>query len=678
MPGTSSVSGLISGLQTSDIISKMMEIAKRPQTKMKSDKADAQLRLATWQDLNMRILAVKGKADSIAVSGAFQNCQANSGDMSVLQATAGTGATPGTYYLKVNKRAQGHQLAALSSGAPATAFTSTAANIGTGDVRFSFTNDHNKDFTVAIDSANNTLMGLRDAINRADKGVQASIINSGSASSPAYQLLLTSQDTGDVSQFTVNADPTITMDFSSIVQNGTDAEIQFGGGGDGSTPITVKKNSNTITDLIPGVTLNIVNPDPTKTIKLDVTRGTSVIKSSIQDFVAQYNDLSDAISAQFVYDAANDVSQPLMGNWDLQSVQMSLSSIIGGRVSGVDTHFNALAAIGITQDTEGHLQIDDAAISKALDGNLEDVSKLFASNLKSDSTYVSILSSSPATQTSPAAGWDINITQAARQAQVTAANAFTVNADTDETLTLYTSSASTKNITLSKGWSLDRVVSEVNKYSKDTGATAVATKADGTVSTNSAENTFLTLRSVRYGSDSQVHAYSNLSNQTGNSTGLGNKLVSTTDDMTGESGTGTGLRGLDVAGTINGEHCTGKGQTLATDSTDPRSAVKGLSLLITSTSTLASKVYFTKGIATSLRDTLINLTSITGAVTKAQDSCNTEMADIDKSIATLSERLQAQEDKIYAQFDAMEAQLARLQQQGSYLTQQFAAMNKSS
>jgi flagellar hook-associated protein 2 len=675
MPGTGSISGLISGLQTDTIISKMMDLAKRPQAKMQADKTDAQLRLATWQDLNTRVLAVKSKADSIAVSGAFDNCQANSSDMSVLQASAGIGASPGTYYLKVNTRAQGHQLAGLASGTPATAFTSTAADIGTGDVRFSFGLDHSKDFKVSIDSANNTLMGLRDAINRAGGGVQASIINSGSTSSPAYQLLLTSQDTGDVSQFTIGADPTINVDFSSIVQKGTDAEIQFGADGAGGTPITVKKSTNTITDLIPGVTLNIVNPDPSKTIKLDVVKGTGAIKSSIQDFVSQYNDLSDAINAQFSFDTTSKTSQPLMGNWDLQSVQMSLSSIIGSSVSGVDKHFSALATIGITQDTSGHLQIDDAALSKALNNNLGDVSRLFASGMKSDSTYVSMLSSSSATQASPAAGWDVNITQAARQAQVTAANAFTNPLGADETLSIYANSAGTKTISLDQGWSLDRVVAEINKNSTETGATAIATKQDGTVSANSDENTYLTIRAVRYGSDSVVHAYSSLSNSTGNTTGLGNKLVSATDP-TGESGTGTGLLGLDVVGTINGKNCTGSGQSLTADPTDSKSAVKGLSLLITSTTTLASKVYFTKGIATSLRDTLINMTSTTGAITKAQDSCTTEMSDLDKSIADMSDRLQTQQDKLYAQFNAMESQLAELQQQGNYLTQQFTAMNK--
>lgn len=174
MPGTSSISGLISGLQMDTIISKMMDLAKRPQAKMQADKTDAQLRLATWQDLNTRILAVKTTADSIAVSGAFENCQANSSDLSILQATAGAGASSGTYYLTVKSRAQSHQISGLSSGSPATAFTSTTADVGTGDVNFTFASDPTENFTVSIDGANNTLMGLRDG-QSARGGVRAAI-----------------------------------------------------------------------------------------------------------------------------------------------------------------------------------------------------------------------------------------------------------------------------------------------------------------------------------------------------------------------------------------------------------------------------------------------------------------------------------------------------------------------
>ncbi len=81
--------------------------------------------------------------------------------------------------------------------------------------------------------------------------MQASIINSGTAMSPAYQLVLSTTDTGAASQFTVNADAGIKVDFSTIDPEGPTRRLRWGGG-DGTTPITVSKNTNSFDDLIPG------------------------------------------------------------------------------------------------------------------------------------------------------------------------------------------------------------------------------------------------------------------------------------------------------------------------------------------------------------------------------------------------------------------------------------------
>jgi len=264
--------------------------------------------------------------------------------------------------------------------------------------------------------------------------------------------------------------------------------LTLGGGGDGTTPITVSKDSNSFNDLIPGVTLNVINPDKDTTVEIDVTANTDGIKGSIQDFVTAYNNLSDALSQQSTYDSSSSQGGTLLGDWDLQSVQMSISDIVGGNRAGLNKNLNSLAAIGITQDTSGHLQIDDTALSNALNNNLTDVSYLFSSNMTSDSAAISFAASTSDTQASPAAGWNVNVTQAARQAQITAGAAMTTNLTADETLniTLASDSTKVKAITLNAGWSLSRVVTEINNYSDVTGASAVATDATGNVSSEPA------------------------------------------------------------------------------------------------------------------------------------------------------------------------------------------------
>jgi len=660
MSGTMSIGGVASGLKTDEIIAKVMEYARRPQTKLQNNMVLAQQQLQAWQAMNTRILALKIKCDSIANSAGFELKRATSSNMDIVVPIAGETAPVGTYYLKVNSRAQSHQVASET-------FNSVETDVGTGTVEFSFSQDATKDFSVTVDSANNTLAGLRDAINRAEKGIQAVIINSGSDTDPSYQLLVSADETGAASEFTVStaglAGGTQTPNVNQIVQQGDDAEIVFG---EGAGAITVSKTANTITDLIPGVTLSIGNPDPEKTVKVSIARDTSSVKNAIEAFVQQYNDLSAAIESEFAYDSETGDSGMLLGSTQLQLVQASIGSVISQSVTGVSTSFSVLSSVGITLDTEGKLQIDDAILTEALDDNPTDVMKLFAAKLTSESTYVSYVSANSDTKASGAAGWTVDVTQAARRAQVTAAVPVSAPLDQNETLTI-----NSKTISLTAGMSLTEVINKINEYSSETGVSALSTGAGG-----SGSGSYLTLRHIRHGSKQDFTAYSSLSNGSGNTSGLGHSVVSGADPD-GETGTGVGWSGLDVEGTINGERATGNGQILKADPEDSDSDIKGLVLNVTTSSPLSTKAYYTKGIGVTLRDMIVNMTSSTGLVTSAQDSLTTEIDDLTDRVAEMEERYVAQEDRLWSQFNAMESQLSKLQQQGNYLTSQLAALNTS-
>jgi flagellar hook-associated protein 2 len=661
VPGTMSVGGLVSGLKTDEIIAKIMEYARRPQDKLKAEKAEAQAKLAIWQDLNTRVLALKLKADAIADAADFQTAKVTSSDESVLTASAYGSATPGSYYLKVTSRAQSHQVASQSG-----AYTSLNDVVGVGNVNITLADGTS--FTVTLDSNNNTLAGLRDAINKANKGIKASIVNVGTTESPNYRMLLTSADTGlarrmtsvDTSGLTGGTAPV--FDLENPVQAASDAVVEIG---EGAGKITIARSSNTISDIIPGVNVNIVSADATKTIRINVVSDTSKVKAAIESFVSQYNELVDVIDAQFKYDAKTGTSGALMGDYQLQSVQQDLQSAVSRVVEGLNSQFSALSSIGITLDSSGHLKIDNERLAEALNGNLESVARLFSVGLDSNSAYVSFFTSTADTKSSGRAGWIVEITQNARRAQVTAGSELTGTLDADEVLTI-----NGKYIRLSAGMNIDDVVAEINRYSSDTNVMALKTDATGTGTGN-----YLTLRSVRYGSAYSFTVVSNRSFAAGVTTGVGNQIV-TPADPDGESGLGQGMVGLDVAGKINGETAIGKGQILSLDSA--KNAANGLSLSISPNAPLGSvKVVYTKGIGAALRDMLNGMTSSTGIITTAQNGINDRIRELDDAIADWDNRLAEQEARLYEKFNAMESRLAELQRQGNYLLAQFSAMNKS-
>ncbi len=659
MAGMMSIGGLSSGLKTDEIISKIIEYARRPQIVLKANKAEAQAKLAAWQDLNTRLLTLMNKCDAVADAVDFKASTATSSNNDIVTASATSSSEPGTYYIKVNSRAQNHQLSSQT-------FSSLDSVIGTGTIDIAFANDPTKNFSVTINTANNTLSGLRDSINRAGKDVQATIINSGTSSNPAYRLLVMSNEAGTSSQFTIdtsNLSGGIQPVVDQIIQQGEDAEITFG---TGPGAITVSKSYNTITDLIPGVTLNINSYNSSETVKIDVKRDTNAIKSAIVDFVNQFNDISKVINEHFTYNSESGATGILFGDYQLQSLQMNLTAAVGSVVAGLKSQYNALATIGITTNTDGNLEINDAQLSKALNNNLDAVSRVFSSNLESNSSYVKYAASTSLTKPSGASAWAVEITRAATRGQVTAGTAMNNPLDANETLIV-----NGKSILLTSGMEIDDVLNKINAVSSETGVTALKTGADGTGTGN-----YITIRKIAYGSSQNFSVVSNRSYTSGNTTGFGNVLVAPNVPL-GESGVGQGVAGQDVAGTINGAECTGVGQILTCNPSGTTNSAKGLSLVITSESTLSTTVNFTKGIGASLRDLLSSMTSSGGIVTTTQNSLTSEISEIDKNIADMETKVSMQEDRLYKQFNNLEAKLAKLTQQGNYLLAQITAMNKS-
>lgn len=674
MPGTMSIGGVVSGLKTDDLVSKIMEFARRPQQKLENQVSLAQTKLAAWQDLNTRILALKLKSDSIASGSVFKAKGVTTSDPAILTASASSEALEGTYYVKVTSRAQSHQLASSQT------YANMTDTVGTGKVTIAlgeYTTDEfggsafvekHDHFDIELDQNNNTLTGMRDAINRANKGVKAVIVNEGTTETPAYRLMLTSTKTGaeyamqvDTSGLSGGIAPTVNRE----IQAATNAVVELG---QGAGKITVSKTTNSINDLIPGVTINVASVNPDKTVKIDVTKSTGAIQSSISGFVAQYNDLMDVIGTQFDYDPDTGETGTLFGSYQLQMVQNDLISAISNPIAGMDNKTNTLSAVGITLSASGRLVVDESKLSEALNADPSAVAKLFSANVESESSYITYLNHTSDTLPSGVNSYAVEITQAARRAQVTAQFAMAQGGlGADESIKV-----NGKTIELKANMTINDVVNEINKYSRETGVSVLATAADGT-----GTGDYLTFRSTRYGSKHDIKISSLTSNAGAGTTGIGTKEI-TSADPSGESGGGTGLVGLDVQGTINGETATGDGQTLTGSSEDKDAKAKGLALMITSTGPMTSSVKYTKGFGAIVRDMVVGMTSKNGIFTQTQDSLNKEIDDTSKSILDMETRLLAQQDRLYAQFSQMESQLSKLQQQGNFLSSQLASLNKPS
>ncbi|HOM72766.1 MAG TPA: flagellar cap protein FliD N-terminal domain-containing protein, partial [Armatimonadota bacterium] len=125
MPGTSSVSGLVSGMDTDGIISKLLELERIPIRRLETQKQMLKAKLTAWQDANTRILALKTKAELLANSSTFDSKLITSDDESIIKGKANYNAQTGTYFIRVDRLARAHQ--EKSDG-----YTDISSIVGTG------------------------------------------------------------------------------------------------------------------------------------------------------------------------------------------------------------------------------------------------------------------------------------------------------------------------------------------------------------------------------------------------------------------------------------------------------------------------------------------------------------------------------------------------------------------
>ena len=311
---------------------------------------------------------------------AMRKLTATLGDPAVATATAGTSARPGSYSLTVTQLAQAHKIA--SAG-----FAGTTDTVGSGTLTFEFgsfaagaftANPDATSGTVAIGAGQNTLAGIRDAVNAAGIGVTATIVNDGSAS--GNRLVFTSQATGAASSLRVtvaDGDATNT-DASGLSQLAYDPAAAAGSGRNLSEivvarnalltldGIDITKPSNTITDAIDGVTLKLAKTNVGTPTTLSVAYDDSGIADKVQGFVKAYNDLSATIAKLTSYDPATNKGAALTGDSGVRGIQMQLRAALGTTLAEAGLSLNALWQVGVKFKDGNVLTVDTVKLEQAV------------------------------------------------------------------------------------------------------------------------------------------------------------------------------------------------------------------------------------------------------------------------------------------------------------------------
>lgn len=646
MQGLTSVNGLASGLQTDEIISRILQIERRPIRQFQARQEALRARLDAFQQANTRLAALKEAADQLALSSFFHGHSVTSSQTTVVTASGDSGAAPGDYVITVESVARAHQILSQSYG------DLDSTRLGTGTLTLTAAG---KTTTIEVDATNNTLAGLRDAINAANSNVRASIVQDGDSS---YRLLIASKETGTAHALTVTSTLSEgTAPTFADLQTAQDAQVKLGSG---TGAVTVTRSTNTVRDLIPGVTLKLLTASPETPVTITVSQDTKKIQEGVQKLVDQYNNLVEFLNQQFKYDAESKKGGTLLDSYALQSVQNHLAQIVAGAVSGLAG--SGLPQLGVTMGADGKLSLDAAMLESKLASDPDSVRQTLALTATSTHGGVQFVSTGAKTRVDGTA-YAVEITQAARQARVTAGAAQTQALAADETLTV-----NGVSITLTAGMTQAQIIQAINARAVETGVRATATGADGTGTGN-----YLTLTSTGYGSAARVSVVSSRSNAQNDSSGIGN-VVATAASPAGENGAGTGQVGLDVIGTINGEAATGAGQLLTGNAGNANT--DGLRLRITAdTPGSLGTIRIFSGIAYAIQQTIERLTDTeNGPVQVEKNSLDQRIQDLQQIIDARELMIRRREEMLRNRFNQLEEALSRFQTQSLYLSNQLRSL----
>jgi flagellar hook-associated protein 2 len=352
-----SFSGLASGVQWRDLLDQVMraETAKRI-TPVEREAGAEQQRINALNRYRDLVGKLDTAAQALKDGRPFGKFTVSGGDSAqtgrtLLSASASASAQTGSYTVRVLSLARTQAMAT----SPQSSSNDPLSLSGSFEI-------NGKTITVdAVDS----LAQLRDRINAADAGVTASVFM---AAPGDYRLTLTSRTAGENTIGLVDGAGSVAAALGlHTTVDGSDARILVNG-------IAVTRQSNSLDDVIEGVTLNLQHAEPDADIELRVARDDSAMMDAVKAFVTAYNDIRSFVDQQ-----TGSASQPLARSAVLRSSLNSFKEVLLSDVLDPENvPLTRLGSIGLTLSRNGILELDEAKLRDGVAGHLSSVQMLLA------------------------------------------------------------------------------------------------------------------------------------------------------------------------------------------------------------------------------------------------------------------------------------------------------------
>lgn len=356
----SASSGISSGIDYDTLIKQLVGIKRQSVADLNKNKGTFEKTKGAYEKLRSAVATMSAAAEELKTAKGFGHFNTSVSNSSLFDATATSNASYGSFEVRVDAIAKAHKLAADGVA------TSTDIIAG-GAGSFSFQVGAGAAQTVAVDAAT-TITSLKDSINNLGAGVTASVVNDGNPANP-YRLILSSNTSGVANAITITQNDT-TLAFSTTLQAAQDASLNIDG-------LSYTRSTNSIADIITGVTLDLKSANPASSATLAVSRDTEQITEKLTALVDGYNGVVNLIKSKNRYDSDNKIAGEFFGDSVARSIWEDLRRTMTGAIGALPTDMNRLLHVGITSDSEGVMKIDAAKLKTALNTRFDDVVAMF-------------------------------------------------------------------------------------------------------------------------------------------------------------------------------------------------------------------------------------------------------------------------------------------------------------
>ncbi len=359
--------GIGSGLQVNDIVKQLMEIERQPINNLTTKKSFLNAQISAYGSLKSKVADFQTAMANLNSPQKFQVFKATSGSESVFTTSVSSSAVAGNYNIEVLSLAQRDKIATQ-------AYVDSNTVVGEGTLNISIGSES---FAVTVDSSNNTLASIRDAINNAtdNTGVSATIVTGDDGA----RLVLSSKETGIDNTLRINVtdsdgnntdetglsalayNPEGGVEFRAAISSAQNAQIQIDG-------FNVSSNTNTITGAIDGVTINAASIGSST---LSVTRDDEQILESVEAFAAAFNALRTEIN--------NQRKGQLEADSTLLTLERQIFDVLNAGTSIEGTSFSYLIEAGVSINKQGVMEVDSDRITDIMNTDFDSFTNLFAS-----------------------------------------------------------------------------------------------------------------------------------------------------------------------------------------------------------------------------------------------------------------------------------------------------------